>query len=122
MKRAVAVVLVFVAGLLPVACGGASTPTTVIPTPPSSEALKEGGYVYPGIPRITAEELRVRLDEKQPMIVIDNRNAYKFNAGHLAGAFSITDAIDSPYSGAEEEMDQKLAALPDDVLKVFYCD
>jgi hypothetical protein len=42
--------------------------------------------------------------------------------GHLAGAINITYSINSPYPGAEEEMDRELARLPNDALKVFYCD
>ena len=121
MARAV-VVLALLMSVLAAACGGPNTPTTAVPTPPSRDELAKGGFVYPAIPRITAEELKLRIDRKEPLIVIDNRSVYKFQAGHLAGAFNITYSIDSPYAGAEEDMDRKLVALPDDVLKVFYCD
>ncbi len=115
-------VIVLAASLLVVACGGSKTPTSVVVTPPSPEELREDGFAYPDIPRITAEELKIRLDKQEPMIIIDNRSASKFNAGHLRGAFNITDAVGSPYPGAEDEMDRQLAALPNDTLKVLYCD
>ena len=40
----------------------------------------------------------------------------------MARAINITYAVDSPYPDAEDAMDRELAALPNDALKVLYCD
>ena len=110
-------------GLLAAAFAGCTrTPASAVPTPPSSEVLAKSGFVDPAIPRITAEDLKLRLDRKQPPIIIDNRSEDEYKKAHLSGAINIPYAIGSPYPDAEEEMDRQLAALPDDALKVFYCD
>ena len=62
------------------------------------------------------------MDKGEKMILVDNRSEYKFKAGHLAGAINITNAVDSPYPDAETTMEKELATLPDDALKVLYCD
>ncbi len=128
--RALAVLALSV-GLLVSACGG-RTPTSPLPSlpapnvfgpsDPSPEVLTEGEFVYPAIPRITAEEMKRRLDRKDNILVIDNRSDYKFQEGHLHGAVNIPDAIDSPYPGAEDAMDTLLAVVPNGALKVLYCD
>ena len=92
------------------------------PSDPPQEVLAKDGFVDPAIPRITAEELKLRLDKRQPIIVIDNRREAKFQMGHLRGAINIPYAIESLYAGAEDAMDRELAALPHDALKVLYCD
>jgi len=124
--------LVVLVGLVVTACGkpaGTSPSTAASPPPtatpeesPSYQVLAKGGYVYPAIPRITAEDLKRRLDNGEKMMLIDNRSEYKFKQGRLQGATNITYAIDSPFPGAESAMDAKLAALPNDTLKVLYCD
>jgi len=89
---------------------------------PSFEILVKDGFVYPSIPRISAEELKRLFDSVEKIILIDNRNEYKFKTGHLPGAINITYAVDSPYPGTEEEMDSELSTLPNDTLKILYCD
>jgi hypothetical protein len=94
----------------------------IVGSSPSYQTLLKGAFAYASIPRITAEELKLRLDHGEDIVVIDNRSHWKFSMGHLPAATNISYAIDSPFPGAEEEMDLKLAALSDDALKVFYCD
>lgn len=60
--------------------------------------------------RLTAEELRRRLDADEA-ILLDVRPAEEYAAGHLPGACSI------PW----EEIEERLAELPDDKLIVAYC-
>jgi hypothetical protein len=114
--------------LLIAACGSPgrspASPATTLPASdasPSYEALVKGEFVNPSIPRITAEDLKQRLDRGDKLILIDTRADWKFEMGHLPGAINIHYAIDSPYPGAEEAMDKELSALPNDVLKVLYC-
>ncbi len=102
--------------------GSDRTAKPVVTESPSYELLVRESFVDPAIPRITAEELKLRMDRKEKMVIIDNRSDYKFQMGHLGGAVNIPCAIDSPYTGAERAMDAKLALLANDVLKVFYCD
>ncbi len=66
--------------------------------------------------------MKQRLDRGDKLILIDNRTAYKFKMGHLPGAINITNAVDSPCPDAEATMEKELAALPDDTLKILYCD
>jgi hypothetical protein len=122
MKTAPAIAaFMLLVSLMIVGCGNPSAVTTApAETPPSYQSLAADAFIDPAIPRITAAELKLRLGSA--VIIVDNRSEYKFKAGHLAGALNITYSIDSPYPGAEEEMDRELARLPKDVLKVFYCD
>ena len=117
--------------LLAAACGSpgrtpASALTTVPAEPaaeesPSYEALVKGGFTDPSVPRITSADLKLRLDRGEKTILIDTRADWKFEMGHLPGSINIHYAINSPNPGAEEAMDKELLALPNDVLKVLYC-
>ena len=89
---------------------------------PSYETLIKDGFADPSMPRITSEDLKLQLDSGEEIILIDSRSEYKLKMGYLPGAISIRYAINSPYPGEEEEMDGKLAALPNDKMKVLYCD
>ena len=113
------------------ACGNVNFPQTSSPSAstaerpvveqgPSYETLVQGDFADPSIPRIAAENLMSLMDRGEKTIIIDNRNEYKFKQGHLAGAIHIEDAIGVP--GLQEAMDKQLRALPDDALKVLYCD
>jgi hypothetical protein len=132
MKKAAAIaVSTLLMSLLAAACGPpgrspASALTTAPAEPtaaesPSYEALVKGGFTYPAVPRITSEELKLRLDRGEKIILIDTRADWKVEMGHLPGSINIHYAIDSPDPGAEEEMNKELSALPNDVLKVLYC-
>ncbi len=125
-------VLLFLLSLSITACGPSDpAPASSVPSTaelsssnssPTYEDLVKGEFVYPWIPRISAEDLKLKMDRGEKLILIDNRTEYKFKAGHLAGASSISFAIRSPFPGAEEEMDSRLAKLPKDTLKILYCD
>lgn len=121
--------LLSLTGLFAMACRSpgpsSASPVTTLPASaesPSYEVLVKGEFVDPSIPRITAEDLKQRLDRADKFILIDNRTEYKFKMGHLPGAVNITNAVDSPYPDAEATMEKQLAALPDDTLKILYCD
>ena len=123
--------LMILVSLLVTACGPSgrtpASPVTTMPaatTPaePSYEDLVKGGFVNPSIPRILPEELKLLLDKGGKLILVDNRSESKFKMGHLPGAINIANAVDSPYPDAETTMEKELAALPDDTLKVLYCD
>ncbi len=118
-------------GLLATACvppGRSTTLPVTTPNPttgseaPSYEALVKGQFVNPSIPRITAEDLKLRIDRGDQIVLIDTRTASKFGLGHLRGAVNIADAVDSPFPDAESAMQAKLASLPAEGLKVLYCD
>jgi hypothetical protein len=97
-----------------------SSPPAVTPAHnPSYEILAGGGYAYPDIPRTTSEDLRAQIDWDSSPLIIDLRDASSYTKGHLAGAISIPYAIS--VSGAAA-MDRQLTELPDDKLKIFYCD
>jgi len=132
MKKAAAIaVSTLLMSLLAAACGSpgrtpASALTTVPAEPaaeesPSYEALVKGGFTDPSVPRITSADLKLRLDRGEKTILIDTRADWKFEMGHLPGSINIHYAINSPSPGAEEAMDKELSALPNDVLKVLYC-
>jgi hypothetical protein len=125
-------VLLFLLSLMVTACGpSAPSPASFVPSTaglsssnssPTYDDLVKGEFVYPWIPRISAEDLKLEMDRGEKLILIDNRTEYKFKAGHLAGASNISFAIRSPFPGAEEDMDRKLARLPKNTLKILYCD
>lgn len=92
-------------------------PTTIhVTSNPPFETLVKDGYNRPEIPRLTCEELRKKMDDGSTFLLIDTRDEYVFKKGHLAGA------IDIPVSGSEETIANQLMALPDGLLKIFYCD
>ncbi len=122
---------VLLASLVATGCASPSTtsPVTASTAPfsttefeaPSYEALVKGGFTDPSVPRITSEDLKQKLDRGEKTILIDTRKDSWFEEGHLAGSINIHYAINSPIPGAEEAMDKELLALPNDVLKVLYC-
>ena len=94
-----------------------SSPDGTFTSNPPAEILAREGYKYPSIPRIICEELKHLMDSGADFILIDVRDEAKFVKEHLKGA------IDIPYRGANNETtSKKLLALPDNKLKIFYCD
>jgi rhodanese-related sulfurtransferase/DNA-binding HxlR family transcriptional regulator len=67
-------------------------------------------YVGPDVERITRTELRQRL-AKGDVVLVDVRPAEEYAAAHIEGARSIP----------LEELEQRLAELPDDAEIVAYC-
>jgi hypothetical protein len=86
------------------------TATSGIPTAPSPQTLAEQGFVYPNLPRITCEELKQKMDEGDPLVLVDANDTDTFDYGHLPGAINMPSYNHS-----------QLQALPKDRLIVFYC-
>ncbi|MGA3093892.1 MAG: rhodanese-like domain-containing protein [Dehalococcoidales bacterium] len=86
------------------------TATSGIPTAPSPQALAEQGFVNPNLPRITSEELKQKMDQGDPLVVVAVDEKDLFDRGHLPGALNIPSYNHS-----------QLQALPKDRLIVFYC-
>jgi len=62
------------------------------------------------VPRITAQELKAKLDAGQA-VVFDARRQTSYAQRHIAGAISLP----------QNEVAARLAELPTDKLAVFYC-
>ncbi len=92
-----------------------TTTTTGIPGSPSPQELAAQNFVLPELPRITGEQLKQRIDNGEPLVVVDTRLEFFFNMGHLP------QAIDIPYQ-LEDEQTASFLALPKDKPVIFYCD
>ena len=114
--------LMLLASLLGAGCDRQPTEQPESTAAPSYEALVHAGFTDPSMPRITAADLKIRLDRGDQIILIDTRTASKFRDGHLAGAVNIANAVNSPVADDEAEMERALATLPDGIMKVLYCD
>ena len=122
MKGRVAAALLLTLVLLATACngGGATNPTGSSQTtppgaiPPASELVKHG-FVSPELPRISAEDLKVIYDNRDPLILVDVRPKDLYNTGYIPGARNIPNE-------PEAESLNKLTQLPKDRLIVLYCD
>ena len=112
----------FAITLLLAACNGEpattstdTTTTATIPGPPSSEELAAQGFLLPELPRVTCEQLKQMIDDGEPLLVVDTRIEFFFNAGHIPQSVNII------YKPDEEEPEGFLA-LPKDKPIIFYCD
>ena len=102
-----------------ISCGAAEEPTaTAVPTTPPEppadiEPSSDSGAptTRAEVPRITAEELKARLDAGEKILVVDTRNEATYRYGHMLGAISIP----------ENEVEAHFDELPRDVDIVFYC-
>lgn len=68
------------------------TPTAVPPSPTAVPSPAEKRFVPASVsevPRISAEELKGRLDAREALTVIDTRDHAAFARGHIPGALSI---------------------------------
>ena len=106
--------LILVTSLL-ISCGISSVfvaPTaTPEPTPtPESTATPEPPRFSSDVPRISAEELKERLDNGEAILIVDSRSNFSFESRHIAGAISV------PQSEVEERLDE----FPRDQDIVFY--
>lgn len=86
-------------------------PTTVPPT-----AVKEMPTMAPAttvdqVLRITARELKSRLDDGQEILVVDARSADNYKAKHISGAISMP----------LDELEARYDELPRTGAIVFYC-
>ena len=62
------------------------------------------------VPRISAEEIKERLDNGEAILIVDSRSNFSFESRHIAGAISV------PRSEVEERLDE----FPHDQDIVFY--
>jgi len=100
-----------VAGLIvPLGCSDGRT--TKLPSP---SELAEQGYASPDFPRITAEDLKVMYDNRDPFILVDTRPRFEYLDGYIPGARNI------PNNPPEESL-KELSKLPKDRLIITYCD
>jgi len=104
------------AGLIVLAGCNGGTPQTSSPyqAPPPSK-LAEMGFDSPNIPRITAEEFKLKYDKREPYVLVDVRPRPQYVESYIPGARNIPN---SPWDVSFEE----LAKLPKDRLIVTYCD
>jgi len=132
----IALSLIVLATLLPVACTGSeatttptttktpptTTPTTIRPTtePPTEEELRALGFFYPELPRITSYQLKSIMDRGDPLLVVDVRLGANYDLGHLPNALNITVSCGETNPEADELAAVKLMALPRDRLIVLY--
>jgi rhodanese-related sulfurtransferase len=88
------------------------------PLKASAGAPAKDEVVFPNIPRIAAEELKMLIDKGADLVAVDVRDTASYEAGHIKGAVNIYyDATADPM--ARQMM---LVALPMDKLIVTYCD
>ena len=82
--------------------------------PPPSVLLRQG-YLLPELPRISAADLKVIYDNRDPLILVDVREKDLFDTGYIPGARNIPN---------EPEADSltRLKQLAKDKLIVLYCD
>ena len=132
LKIRIIVLLLLVALTVPAAACATTTThtitaeTTTSPVAISAESnppyedLVEGDYKYPEIPRLTCEDLKRYLNSGGDAVIIDTRFESSFNKGHLPDAINIPYILDNP--NMEQAMDNKLMALSDAEMKIFYCD
>ena len=77
----------------------------------------EADVAYPEVPRITAEELKHLMEENGEYILVDTRDSFSYNYGHIKGAINIYyDSTGDPLS-----REMMLMALPMDKLIIIYC-
>jgi len=73
---------------------------------------------HPEMPRITAKELKQMMDEKGEYVLVDTRDSYSYDHGHIEGAINIHyDPQGDPFPRAI-----MLRALPRDKVIIFYGD
>ncbi len=127
MNRRILLALLIIPVLLIAGCNGGGANTTspgtssnltdATPpgTVPSPSVLAKQGFVGPDLPRISAEELKVIYDNRDPLILVDVRPKELFDTGYIPGARNIPNL-------PEADSLNKLTQLPKDKLIVLYCD
>jgi len=86
-----------------------------VPKPPPPAELEQQGFLYPDLPRITAEEFKLLYDKNEPYILIDARPRNLFLDGYIPGAQNIPN-------DPREDSVARLTQLPKNRLIVTYCD
>ncbi len=125
MNSRILTILLLLSLVLSAACNGGTTvptATSSVPTntnqpgvvPPPSILMRQG-FLLPELPRISAQDLKVIYDNRDPLILVDVRPKDLFDTGYIPGARNIPN---------EPEADSlaKLKQLPKDKLIVLYCD
>jgi predicted sulfurtransferase len=113
-------ILIFVVGLLlalpMTGCSPARSVTIMEEEPiPQAESVQ---MAHPEVPRITAEELKQLMDEKGEYILVDTRDNFSYDYGHIEGAINIYyDTQGDPFP-----RQMTLRALPRDKLIILYSD
>lgn len=92
-------------------------PVTIMEKQPIPQA-ESVEMAHPEVPRITAEELKRLMDNKGEYILVDTRDSYSYNYGHIEGAINIYyDTQGDPFP-----RQMTLRALPRDKLIILYTD
>ena len=119
-QKFILLVGLFLTSLLFLGACGAAEPTA---TPVKEVAVEEPAAVEEPssenqvptirreVPRISAEELKQRLDNGEAIVVADTRSLGSYKTRHIAGAISVP----------ESEMEEHLDKLPKDQEIVLYC-
>jgi 3-mercaptopyruvate sulfurtransferase SseA len=84
--------LILVTSLL-ISCGVSSAFVAPTATPEPPKSISE-------VPRISAEELKERLDNGEAILIVDSRPTSTFEMHHIAGAISV------PHYEVEEHLDE----------------
>jgi 3-mercaptopyruvate sulfurtransferase SseA len=93
-------------------------PASIPKEEPSPQAKRAVVAAHPEVPRITAQELKQLMDKKGEYILVDTRDSYSYDHGHIKGAVNIyNDPEGDPYPRK-----MMLRALPRDKLIILYCD
>lgn len=98
-----------------------TSPTNTVITkdplkPPSPEELDRQGFSLPELPRITCEQLKNMMDNKEPLILIDTRVTLIYDMGN------IPQSINIPIDMEEIDLIDRLLMLPKDKPVIVYCD
>jgi hypothetical protein len=125
MNRRIIILALFFPILIVVGCGGGTSITTTggnnqtDTTPPGAvpppSILVKQGFLLPDLPRISAEELKIVYDNREPLTLVDVRPKDLFDTGYIPGARNIPNE-------PETDSINRLTQLPKDRLIVLYCD
>ena len=96
--------------------GGASANPGEVPSP--SELAKQD-FALPEIPRISAEDLFVIYDNRDPLTLVDVRPKELFDSGYIPGARNIPNL---PEDESTNKLKSLLESVGKDRLIVLYCD
>ena len=102
---------------IPIGCTGTPAATE----PPTEEELEKQGFLLPELPRITCYQLKQMTDAGDLMYILDVREVFLYDLGHLPNTLNISPGGESWEDPTEEQV-AKILALPKDRLIVTYCD
>lgn len=99
----------------------APAPKTTTPpgkVPPPAELAKQN-FELPNIPRISAEELFVVYDNREPLTLVDVRSKELHDSGYIPGSSNIPNV---PEADSTRKLISLIESLGKDRLIVLYCD